>query len=386
MYLPLPEVEDAATLVKFPKKCEPSPGMHTMSTPVRDNGNVLDLVTLGWDDGWADAFSPHRAAGLDAGRVAVQHRGAYDILTEAGEVRARLPSRARRDFRSRAELPVVGDWVALEAAKDTAPTIRAVLPRRTKFSRRAAHEPGSDDAREQVVAANVDVVFIVAALSEEVNPRLLERYLTLAWESGARPVFLLTKADLTPDVDDASAEVAGMGVPVHAVSVRTGAGLEHVRSYLAPGVTTALLGPSGVGKSTLVNTLAGEDILATGSVRRDGSGRHTTTRRELIVLPGGGLVVDNPGMRELHLWVAAEGLEEAFDDIAALDAQCRFSDCRHESEPGCAVQAALADGRLDSARWASYRELHGELAELDEQLTRRGRSRARRKRPDAEAF
>ena len=327
---------------------------------------MLDLATLGWDDGWADAFSPHRVAGLAPGRVAVQHRGAYDVLTEKGETRAHLPGRTRREIQSRAELPVVGDWVALEPSGQAAPTIRAVLPRRTKFSRRAAHEPGSDDALEQVVAANVDVVFIVASLGEEVSPRLLERYLTLAWESGARPVLLLTKADLAPDVDEVVAALAGLSIPVHAVSVRTGgAGLEDVRSYLAPGVTTALLGPSGVGKSTLVNTLAGEDLLATGSVRPDGSGRHTTTRRELIILPGGGLVVDNPGMRELHLWVAAEGLEETFDDIAALESQCRFSDCRHESEPGCAVQAALADGRLEPARWASYRELQRELAELD---------------------
>ncbi len=282
---------------------------------VRDNASVLDLATLGWDDGWADAFAPHGLAGLDAGRVAVQHRGAYDVLTENGEIRARLPGRARREIESRADLPVVGDWVALEPAGQGPPTVRAVLPRRTKFSRRAAHEPGSDDVREQVVAANVDVVFIVAALSEELSPRLLERYLTLTRESGAKPVLLLTKADLVHGADEGAAGLTGLGIPVHAVSVRTGAGLEDVRSYVAPGVTAALLGPSGVGKSTLVNSLAGADLLATGSVRPDGSGRHTTTRRELIILPGGGLVVDNPGMRELHLWVAAEGLEETFDDI-----------------------------------------------------------------------
>ena len=342
---------------------------------------MLDLATLGWDDGWTEAFALHREAGLEPARVAVQHRGAYDVFTESGEIRAGLPARARRDIESRAELPVVGDWVAFDPMDP--PTIRAVLPRRTKFSRRAAHEPGSDDVREQVVAANVDVVFIVAALGDRLSQALLDRYLTLAWESGARPVLLLTKADLVPDVDEAAAELAGLGIPVHGISVRTGAGLDDVRSYLGSGVTTALLGPSGVGKSTLVNTLAGEELLATGVVRPDGSGRHTTTRRELIVLPGGGMIVDNPGMRELHLWVAADGLEEAFDDVAALEAQCRFTDCRHETEPGCAVQAALADGRLALERWQRYRELERELAELDEKLVRRGRSRARRSRPDA---
>jgi ribosome biogenesis GTPase len=350
---------------------------------VRDNAEVPVLDTFGWDDGWAEAFAPHLAAGLEPGRVAVQHRGAYDVLTSEGETRASLPGRARRRVESAGELPVVGDWVALETGEPV-PTIRAVLPRRTKFSRRAAHDPGSDVAREQVVAANVDVVFIVAALTA-VNTRLLERYLTLAWESGARPVLLLTKADLVPDHDAVAADVAELGVPVHAISVRTGLGLDEVRSYLAPGVTTALLGPSGVGKSTLVNTLAGEDRLATGEVGAGGAGRHTTTRRELIVLPGGGLVVDNPGMRELHLWIAREGLEDAFEDVATLAAQCRFSDCRHDGEPGCAVQAALADGRLSPERWRSYRELQGELAELDERLVRGERSRARRKRPDAEA-
>jgi ribosome biogenesis GTPase len=350
-------------------------------TQVGDNGVVPDLATLGWDDAWSAAFRHYRADGLEPGRIAVQHRGAYDVLTYEGETRARLPARARRRVESAAELPVVGDWVALEPG-EPAPTIRAVLPRRTRFSRRAAHDPGSDVAREQVVAANVDVVFIVAAVTD-LNARLLERYLTLAWESGARPVLLVTKADLVPDPDTVTADIAGLGVPVHTVSVRTGLGLDDVRAYLAPGVTTALLGPSGVGKSTLVNTLAGEDRLATGEIGGDGSGRHTTTRRELVVLPGGGLVVDNPGMRELHLWVADEGLEETFEDIAALAAQCRFSDCRHESEPGCAVRAALADGRLSPERWRSYRELQNELAELDENLARRERSRAGRKRPGA---
>jgi ribosome biogenesis GTPase len=350
---------------------------------------VPDLETLGWDGEWSAAFDRHSADGLVPGRVAVQHRGAYDVLTEEGETRARLPGRARRDAGSLAELPVVGDWVALEpAAGRASPVIRAVLPRRTKFSRLAAHDPGSDVTREQVVAANVDVVFLVASLADDLSRRRFERYLTLAWESGARPVVLLTKADLEPDPAPAIAavsDVAGGDVPVHAVSVRTGVGLNDVRSYLAPGVTTALLGPSGVGKSTLVNTLAGEDVMSTGSVRDDGAGRHTTTRRQLVTLPGGGLVVDNPGMRELHLWLAADGLDEAFEDVVELETQCKFSDCRHEGEPGCAIAAALADGRLEPERWRSYRELRQELAELEERLARRERSRARRGRPGAGA-
>ena len=349
---------------------------------------MIDLATLGWDAAWDAAFEEHRAAGLVPGRVTVQHRGAYDVLTDAGEIRAGLPGRARHEAESLADLPVVGDWVALEPAADRgAPIVRAVLPRRTKFSRLAAHDPGSDVTREQVVAANVDVVFVVASLADDLKPRLLERYLTLAWESGARPVVLLTKADLEPDPEKVAAEVAEVGgsVPVHAISTRAGLGMDAVRSYLEPGVTAALLGPSGVGKSTLVNALAGEELLATGSLRDDGSGRHTTTRRQLVILPGGGLIVDNPGMRELQLWVAGEGLEEAFADVTELETQCKFSDCRHEGEPGCAIQEALDEGRLDPERWRSYLDLRRELADLDERLARRERSRARRRKPGAGA-
>jgi ribosome biogenesis GTPase len=346
---------------------------------------VPDLATLGWDNGWSAAFEEHGAAGLVPGRVAVPHRGAYDVLTADGETRARLPGRTRREL-DPADLPVVGDWVALEPRSRGTPEIRAVLPRRTKFSRRAAHDPGADVAREQVVAANVDVVFVAASLADNVNPRVLERYLTLAWESGARPVILLTKADLAPDPEASVRDLADLGdVPVHAISVRTGLGLDAVREYLAPGVTGALLGPSGVGKSTLVNTLVADDVLATGEVARDGSGRHTTTRRELILVPGGGLVVDNPGMRELHLWLADDGLEDAFEDIVELASRCRFSDCRHESEPGCAVTEAIAAGTLDPERLRSYRELQRELSELEERVARGERSRARRRRPGAGA-
>lgn len=336
------------------------------------------LEDLGWDARWEAAFAEHRSRGLAPGRVAVPHRGAYDVWTEDGEVRARLPGRARRDASTTAELPVVGDWVALER-EGAAPVIRALLPRRSSFSRRTSPDPATETGREQVVAANIDVVFVAFALPEPLVPRLLERYLTLAWESGARPVILLTKADLEDDPGPIAREVAAVGgdVPVHLVSTRTGLGLENVRAYLAPGVTGALVGPSGVGKSSLVNALVGDELLATGEVREGGAGRHTTTRRELVLLPGGGLIVDNPGMREVHLWLADQGLEEAFADVAELFTHCRFRDCRHEREPGCAVREAIASGALAPERWESYRELRRELAELEERLARRERARAR---------
>ena len=351
-----------------------------MSSP----GRLRTLEALGWDDTWEAAYAPHRGPGAVAARVSAPHRGgAYDVLTEDAEVRVRLPGRTRRS--APADVPVVGDWVAVDLERAAVPTIAAVLPRRTKLSRRAAHDPGSDVAQEQVVAANVDVVFVTASLADDLSPRLLERYLTLAWESGARPAILLLKADLEPDparIAGDLAEIAGR-VPIAVVSTRTGLGLDQVRSLLAPGTTGALIGPSGVGKSTLVNTLVGEEVLETGEVAVDGTGRHTTTRRQLVLLPGGGIVVDNPGIRELHLWLADEGLDEAFSDVVELASQCRFADCRHETEPGCAVQAALASGALSPERWASYRELERELAELEERLARRERSRARRGRPSA---
>jgi ribosome biogenesis GTPase len=341
------------------------------------------LRALGWDDEWAAAFAPLHEEGLTPGRIAAPHRGgAYDVLTGDGEVRARTPGRLRNELDA-AERPVVGDWVGLRAGARGAQSIEAVLPRRTKLSRRAAHDAESERAREQVVAANVDVVFVTASLADDVQPRLLERYLTLAWESGARPVVLLTKSDLVPDPDARAGEVAVIArdAPVLAVSPRTGAGLDRVCAVLEPGATGSLIGPSGVGKSTLVNALLGEELLATGSVAGDGTGRHTTTRRQLVVLPGGGIVVDNPGIRELYLWVAEEGLEDAFPEIVELAAHCRFADCRHETEPGCAIREALSDGSLAADRWASFRELEREVAELEERLARRERSRARRRRP-----
>jgi ribosome biogenesis GTPase len=342
---------------------------------------LTDLIQLGWDAERQQQFEHHAAAGLIPGRVSVQHRGAYDVLCEAGERRCEVPRRLVREAEGAADLPAVGDWVAVEATEPGRGTIHAVLARRSKFSRLAAHDPSSETTEEQVVAANVDVVFLVTSLNDDLNLRRLERYLTLAWESGARPVVLLTKSDLVEDPAPMLAEVAeiAMGVAVHAVSVPTGDGLDDVLDELAPGTTAALLGSSGVGKSTLVNALVGEELLETREIRSDGKGRHTTTRRELVPLPGGGLVIDTPGMRELQLWVADHGLEEAFDDVTSLFAECRFRDCAHESEPGCAVKAALENGRLSPERWESYGKLQRELEMLERRLDKRAQAEERRK-------
>jgi ribosome biogenesis GTPase len=339
---------------------------------------VYDLTALGWDDAFAEEFEPHAQAGLTPGRVAVQHRGAYDVLTEDGELRCDVAGRLYEEASSPADLPAVGDWVAIAARpEEGAGTVQAVLPRRTKFSRKTAWQA----SEEQVLAANVDVAFIVTSLNDELNLRRLERYLTLAWESGARPVLVLTKADLADDVPAAVAAVESVafGAPVHAISSVSGEGLDAIRAHLRPGVTAALLGSSGVGKSTLVNTLAGEELLETREIRDDGKGRHTTTRRELVQLPGGALVIDTPGMREVQLWIAEEGLEEAFSDVTQLFEHCRFSDCAHESEPGCAVKEALANGTLAPERWESYLKLQRELAHLERRLDKRAQSEERKR-------
>ena len=253
-----------------------------------------------------------------------------------------------------------------------------MLPRKTKFSRLAASDHGG--TIEQVVAANVDVVFLVAGLDGDLNLRRLERYLALGWESGAEPVVVLTKADLCPDVEAAVLEVelTAIGVPVHVVSNLTGEGVEELAPYFAAGRTVAALGSSGVGKSSLVNRLAGEELMATGDLRADGRGRHTTTNRQLLRLPAGGLFLDTPGMRELRLWESEEGLAQTFDDVAAAAALCRFADCSHGGEPGCGVQAALADGTLTHERYDSWRKLQAELQHLAVKQDKRLRSEAKK--------
>ncbi len=338
----------------------------------------LNLESLGWNDEFRSHFEPHAREGLAAARVVAQHRGEYDVVSEDGELRAEITGRLLHESASTAELPVVGDWVALLARPgERTATIQAILPRRTKFSRKVAWQA----AEEQVLCANVDTVFIVSSLNEDYNLRRLERYLTLAWESGAQPVIVLTKTDLSEEVERLVTDVGliAYGVPVLPISNKTGEGLDAVRAYIKPGETVALLGSSGVGKSTLVNTLAGEDLLRVAEIREDGRGRHTTTHRQLIVLPGGGLVVDTPGMRELQLWDAEEGLHDTFEDVEAVATGCRFSDCAHKTEPGCAVQAALADGRLAPERWESYLKLEAELEHLTRKLDKRAQAEYKRR-------
>jgi ribosome biogenesis GTPase len=336
------------------------------------------LDSLGWTPALEDQFAPYAADGLEPARVAVEHRGAYVLYTSRGERTAELSGRLRHDAESRGDLPAVGDWVAVTATEPA--LVQAVLPRRTKFSRLAANDHGQ--TIEQVVAANVDVVFLVAGLDGDLNSRRLERYLTLGWESGAEPVVVLTKSDLCDDVAGALLEVetVTIGVPVHAVSNVTGEGVDALGAYFAGNRTVAALGSSGVGKSSLVNRLAGEELMPTGDLRADGRGRHTTTTRQLLLLPAGGLFLDTPGMRELRLWESEDGLAAAFEDVTEAAARCRFNDCSHEAEPDCGVQAALADGSLDSERYLSWRKLQGELRHLELKQDGRLRAEARKER------
>lgn len=324
-----------------------------------------DLQELGWDAGWHAAFAPYRAGGLLPARVAIEYNYLFNGFSEAGELRLQHAGRFKHRAVARSELAAVGDWVAVRRTPgEAAGTIEAVLPRRSRFSRKVAGEL----TEEQVVAANIDTVFLMMGLDGDYNPRRLERYLLVAHESGARPVILLSKADLAPDLPAVEAEIAVLAgdTPVHAISVVTSQGLDAVLGHMGRGRTGALLGSSGVGKSTLINALIGEARLPTQEVRAsDSRGRHTTRHRQLIVLPGKGLLIDTPGMRELQLWDVTEASRDAFEDIEALAAGCHFTDCRHRDEPRCAVKQAVADGRLPEDRLAGYLKLAAEIETLD---------------------
>jgi ribosome biogenesis GTPase len=314
-----------------------------------------DLRELGWTPDLAENLEP----GLEPGRVAAAHRGAFDVWIETGEVRSSLPGKLLHEGIDVA----VGDWVGLGEG-----LVRQVLPRRSAIVRNAA----SNQQRltsGQTLAANVDVAFVVTSLGPDLEPRRIERYLVTIWESGATPEIVLTKADRMEDPWELVAEVeaVALGVPVHVVSAVTGQGCDALRARIQPGETAVLLGSSGVGKSTLVNHWLGEEVMATNETREDDDeGRHTTTVRQLLVLPGGGVVLDSPGIRELQLWdVGVGALDATFSDVEEFAAECRFGDCTHQHEPGCAVLVAVESGALPADRLHSWRKLQRELLAIE---------------------
>lgn len=320
----------------------------------------MNLYSLGWDASFEAQFQPHFSSGLIPARIAVEHRSAYQVLGEDGSSTARCSGRFLHHTSERAAMPTVGDWVAIERRPGIEQgDIQAVLTRRSAFSRAAA---GRQTSR-QIIAANVDTVFLVTGLDYNFNLRRIERYLTVAAESGAEPVIILNKTDLCPEFEAriAEVEVVARGVPVAAVSAVTGHDIDEIALFVRPGRTIALLGSSGVGKSTLVNRLMGKSVQDTGPARLDDDrGRHTTTTRNLFVLPTGGILIDTPGLRELGLWET--DVAQTFDDLGELAKKCRFSDCGHDTEPGCAVREAVESGLLEPGRLTNWRKLLREQA------------------------
>ena len=342
---------------------------------------MVDLRALGWDAFFERHFEEHGRRGLTAARVTLEHQHIYTVQTADAESLATVAGGLRHRAAGRHEFPAVGDWVAITApAQGRRGVIQTILPRRSKFSRKVAGR----ETTEQVVAANIDTVFLMMGLDGDYNLRRIERYLITARDGGASPVVVLNKADLCDAVDLRVREVESVAqpAPVHAVSTKKDGLLDVLDTYLVSGRTIALLGSSGVGKSTLVNRLVGHQMQAVQDVRvSDQRGRHTTTRRELIVVTGGALLIDTPGLRELQLWDGAGGMDQTFDDIDLLGAGCRFRDCRHDAEPGCAVKAAADAGRLDGSRLESYRQLRRERAVLlGQQDVRAAQERKRQSR------
>lgn len=324
----------------------------------------MDLATLGWEPHFEQHFRGHKDAGLIPARIAQEHKLTYTVFCAIGELNARVSGRFQHEASGLFDFPSVGDWVAITPlVNERKATIHACLPRKSSFSRKVKGAA----TEEQIVAANIEILLIVSGLDHDFNIRRIERYLTLAWDSGVTPVVVLNKVDLCPDIHARVTEVEmiAFATRIHPISAIENRGLDQLQTYFRPGKTAALVGSSGVGKSTIINSLLGKERQITKDVRAsDGRGRHATTMRELILLPTGGIIIDNPGMRELQLWADGDSLTSSFGDIEELAANCRFSDCSHSREPGCTVQAAIENGDLDPARFQSYLKLQKELRHL----------------------